>query len=72
LQSLAIVLKDYVPQYGWDDFMRGYGKTNAENLQELLHNPSPEVIESLGNRNFNGSKITWTAISGCCPVCSAG
>jgi HAD superfamily hydrolase (TIGR01509 family) len=55
-KAWQVVLKDYVPQYGWDDFMHGYGKTNAENLQELLDNPSPELIESLGQQEFQWFK----------------
>ena len=55
-KAWQIVLKDFVPQYGWNDFMRGYGKTNDENLQELLDNPSPEMIESLGQQEFQWFK----------------
>ena len=46
------VLKDYVPQYSWQDFLHGYGKTNTENLQELLDHPSQELVESLSQQEF--------------------
>lgn len=50
------VLKDYAPEYSWEDFMHGYGKTNDENLQELLAKPTPELIELLSQQEFEWFK----------------
>lgn len=55
-KAWQIVLKDYAPHYSWNDFIYGYGKTNDENLQELLDNPTPELIESLSEQEFQWFK----------------